>query len=70
MKFEKAIQKITSIPAQKFGLRDRGEIAEGKFADIVLYKNGAISDVFVNGVPAVRFGKLLNARGGMVLRRT
>ncbi|MEK7555039.1 MAG: amidohydrolase family protein, partial [Patescibacteria group bacterium] len=70
MSLEKAIQKVTSIPAKKYRLHDRGEIKEGKFADAVLIKDDKITDVFVNGVQTVRFGKLLGARAGRVLRRT
>lgn len=35
MPLEEAIRKITLEPAKKFGLRNRGEIREGNFADLV-----------------------------------
>jgi len=36
---ENAIRKMTSLPAQKLGLRDRGIIREGMCADITIFKN-------------------------------
>jgi N-acyl-D-aspartate/D-glutamate deacylase len=33
---EKAVQKLTSVPAALFGITDRGIVAEGKVADLVL----------------------------------
>lgn len=46
---EFAIKKITSFPAQIFGLKNRGLIKEGYFADIVLLKNNRIKNVILNG---------------------
>jgi len=62
-----AVRRMTSLPAAVFGLRDRGLVAPGKFADLVLFDPAAIHDrstyedpcreavgvraVFVNGVP-------------------
>ena len=34
---ERAVQLITQVPAQLFGLRDRGEVREGAHADLVLF---------------------------------
>ncbi|HEY7667861.1 MAG TPA: D-aminoacylase [Actinomycetota bacterium] len=42
---EDAVRKMTSLPADRFGLRDRGRIVEGGFADLVLFDPGRIDDV-------------------------
>jgi N-acyl-D-aspartate/D-glutamate deacylase len=34
---ERAVQLMTSVPAELFGLRDRGVLREGAYADIVLF---------------------------------
>jgi len=44
MTFQEAIRKMTSLPAQKLGLKDRGVIAEGKIADIFIFDPRTISD--------------------------
>ena len=41
---EVAIRKMTSLPAARFGLNDRGRIAEGAFADLVLFDRDRIVD--------------------------
>ena len=41
---EDAIRKMTSLPAQTFNLRDRGQIREGFAADIVIFDETKISD--------------------------
>ncbi|MDD8018665.1 MAG: amidohydrolase family protein [Bacteroidota bacterium] len=80
------IRKMTSMPAQKIGLKDRGVIAEGKAADIVLFNYGTIKDnatyvephqfptgipyVIINGVLAVDDNKITGKLPGRVLRNT
>jgi N-acyl-D-amino-acid deacylase len=39
-----AIKKMTSMPADRLGLRDRGRIAVGRYADLVVYDPAAIAD--------------------------
>lgn len=39
-----AIRKMTSMPAQRFGLAHRGRIAEGYFADLVLFDANTVRD--------------------------
>jgi len=41
---QEAIRKMTSFPAQKLGLRDRGQIREGMWADIVVFDFENIRD--------------------------
>src|SRR5919112_4386314 len=80
---EDAIRKMTSLPAQTFGLRDRGLIREGFAADIVIFDENTIIDqatfdkphqfplgiswVFVNGVPVIEQNQLTTARPGAAL---
>lgn len=82
---EEGIKRITSLPAKTLGIKDRGTIAEGMKADLVVFKPEAVLDkgteeeprqypegfswVFVNGVVAMENGKLTRSRSGRVLRR-
>ena len=65
--FEVAIQKITGLPAQRLGLKQRGFIREGYFADLVLFRDSHIESVFVNGIAAVRDGAYTEALSGKPL---
>ena len=81
---EDAVRKMTSWPAQRMGLTDRGVLREGLRADIAIFDadtvaEGAswekplaaptgIDDVIVNGVPVLRAGKMTGARPGQALR--
>ena len=82
---EKAIKKITSGPANKLGLKKRGEIKVGNFADLVILDMDKITDkatynnpfqlsegidyVFVNGKPVVAEGKVSGQMPGYALRK-
>jgi N-acyl-D-amino-acid deacylase len=82
---EEAVQRMTGFPARKFGLRDRGVIRAGAFADLVVFDPARILDVgtyedpnhppagihhvFVNGIRVVRDGQHTGARPGRALRR-
>jgi N-acyl-D-aspartate/D-glutamate deacylase len=81
---ETAVAKLTSVPAARLGLRDRGVLREGAFADIVVFDAERIADratydepdrhpsgidhVLVNGVLAVRDGAATSERAGRLLR--
>ena len=52
LSIEEAVKKITSWPAEFFGIKDRGLIKEGNFADLIMFKNPAtpvIDYIIVNG---------------------
>ncbi len=84
LSLEQAIRKITSLPAQREHLRDRGLLKEGFFADVTLFDPATILDkatyedpaqisvgvkyVFVNGQLEYEDGKLTGNQAGRVLR--
>jgi N-acyl-D-amino-acid deacylase len=41
---EQVVQRLTQNPAERFGLTDRGVIAEGKFADLVIFDAERVID--------------------------
>lgn len=81
---EDAIRKMTSLPAQTFGLHDRGLVREGFAADLVIFDENTISDratfvqphqfpvgieqVIVNGEAVFVEGKMTTVRPGAALR--
>ena len=85
MDWEIAIHKATSFPAETLGLKKRGRLKKGYFADIVVFNPVGIRDratfkdpfqysegvryVLVNGVIALRKGKFQKKRWGRVLRK-
>lgn len=82
---EDAIYKMTKKPATTFGIKNRGEIAEGNYADITIFNKDTIIDkgtytdpiqypegiayVIVNGEITVKQGKHQKIRKGIVLRK-
>jgi N-acyl-D-aspartate/D-glutamate deacylase len=82
---ETAIAKMTSVPAGRIGLVDRGVVRKGAFADIVVFDPDTVADkatydrpsvhpigiddVIVNGRPAVLAGRETGQRPGRLLRR-
>ena len=79
-----AVHKMTGLAADRFALHDRGHLAKGKAADLVVFdpetvndratfedpllQPAGVSDVIVNGVPVLRDGSLTGARPGRVLK--
>lgn len=84
LRLEDAVRKMTWSTAQILGLRDRGMVKEGMFADLVIFDPATIidratfeqphqlstgvRDVFVNGTGVWRDGKYTGATPGRVLR--
>ncbi len=68
LSMETAIYKITSLPAQRLGLKDRGVIRDGYFADLVIFRNAEIKEVILNGKRVVKDGEFQNILAGKILR--
>jgi len=80
-----AIRKMTGDPCRRFGIKDRGLIKPGFFADLVLFDPDRVRDtatyedpicypegvhyVLVNGVVTVEEGEHTTAKAGKVIRR-
>jgi N-acyl-D-amino-acid deacylase len=83
---ETAVYKMTGLTAKTFGLKDRGVLRAGAFADIAIFDAGEVDEaasfarpiqaakgieaVIVNGKIVWRNGKATGARPGEVLRRS
>jgi N-acyl-D-amino-acid deacylase len=81
-----AIRKMTSLPAQRMGLRDRGTLRAGTFADVVVFDPETVIDratfekptelpvgikaVFVNGVQVWSEDRPTGAKPGRVLTQS
>jgi N-acyl-D-aspartate/D-glutamate deacylase len=72
LSLERAIQRMSSTPASRFGLRERGAFKKGVPADLVVFDPASLSAgmkyVFVNGTIALKDGELTAARAGQALR--
>jgi N-acyl-D-amino-acid deacylase len=80
-----AIRSMTSLPAEKFNMKDRGRISEGSHADIAVISLNTVADVatyqkpdeystgiqylLVNGVLEIDKGRATGERGGRALKR-
>jgi N-acyl-D-amino-acid deacylase len=81
---EEAIRRMTSLPAFNINVRERGQLTEGYFADVVVFDPVNIGDmatfeephqyavgvdhVFVNGEQVLRWGEHTGATPGRVVR--
>lgn len=79
-----ALYKMTVLPAKTFGIKERGSIKEGYFADMVVFDPDKVADladfdepfkkpdgiyhVFVNGTPVMLDSEFTGARPGRILR--
>ena len=82
---ETAIYKMTGLPAGRIGLKDRGVIKAGNYADLTVFDPLTIKDdptydepekpcsgiarVYVNGVLTAKDGVHTGARAGQIIRR-
>lgn len=80
-----AIHKCTGMPAARFGIKDRGLLRPGYFADVIAFDYEAIADkadylaprqlpegmkyVFVNGALCMEDGNIIRQNAGRYLRR-
>ena len=80
---EQITNRLTKLPAERFGLTDRGEIKVGNFADLVMLDEATVHDlatfedprtgptgiyhVLVNGQPAVLDGQLTGDIAGRAI---
>ena len=80
---ETAIHKLTGLPARNLGIRRRGRLQAGYFADVVIFDPAAIQDratysephqfatgvrhVLVNGTAVLRDGKMTGLRPGRIV---
>jgi N-acyl-D-amino-acid deacylase len=85
MPLEEAVRRMSSLAADHMGIKDRGRIAPGMFADLVLFDPATVIDratpqephltsvgisrVWVNGAEVFADGKTTSARPGKVIRR-
>ncbi|MCW4049384.1 MAG: D-aminoacylase [Candidatus Bathyarchaeota archaeon] len=85
LRLEEAIRKMTSFPAQRFGILDRGILRPGMWADVTILNHETVIDnstykephqfptgidyVIVNGEVTIDEGKYTGALAGKTLRK-
>jgi N-acyl-D-aspartate/D-glutamate deacylase len=81
---EEGIRRLSALPAENLGLKERGRLAVGMMADIVIFDPATIQDhatfekphqystgvrdVFVNGVQVLKNGEHTGATPGRIVR--
>ena len=86
LSLEEAIRRMTSAPAERLHLENRGRIEPGICADVILFDLGDFRDnasyenpkqfarglhwVFVNGKPVLREGEVQDIRPGQLIKKT
>ena len=84
LSLEDAVRKMTSLPAQRVGLKERGILKPGFYADVVIFDPASVTDratfenphqysegvslVLVNGKPVWEDGKFAGNLPGKILR--
>jgi N-acyl-D-amino-acid deacylase len=84
LSWEEAIRKLTSLPADILGIKDRGMLKPGQFADVAVFDPKEIAGqatfedpfhysvgvrhLFVNGAAVVKDSKYTGERPGRALR--
>lgn len=79
-----AVRRLSALPAENLGIRERGRLEPGYFADLVVFDPAVVTDnatfqdphqyasgvehVFVNGIHVVRSGEHTGATPGRVVR--
>lgn len=82
---QEAVRRLTSLPASRLGLSDRGVIRKGAWGDVAIFDPATLGEcgttfdpnqiaagmvhVVVNGTVTLKNGELTGARSGQVLRR-
>lgn len=84
LSLEEAVRRMTSLSMEQIGQRERGQVREGMYADLVVFDPERIADlatyqdphrfsvgmvhIYINGVAVLRDGSLTGATPGRVLR--